>query len=214
MKKYITKKTILALGLITLISIIIAVIFTSKKAHLTIISSLPASKTQNVRLGLPIILELNQAVNASLIKVQSTPEENWDISNRDQDTVILSHKLAFHPNTTYNLEILSEDKIIYSLEFTTEKSQGDIRLIQTIEEKMKEEYPLSKQTPYIQPNYLVVYSVPMTLEITLKNPNLTSAEVIAEVKSWVTSVGGDASAHKYVIGTDPLPSPTITNLIP
>ena len=42
--------------------------------------------------------------------------------------------------------------------------------------------------------------------IALKNPNLTSAEAIDEVKSWITANGGDAGAHKYVVSYKPLPT--------
>ena len=61
---------------------------------------------------------------------------------------------------------------------------------------MARDYPLATKVPYENNDIKIVYSAPMALEITLKNPNLTSAEVIEAVKSWVTQNGGDADAHK------------------
>ncbi len=72
-----------------------------------------------------------------------------------------------------------------------------------MKDELARDYPLAQKLPYSTPDYRVVYSSPMTLEITLKNSNLTSVEVIDEIKSWVTKNGGDVANHKYVIAPAP-----------
>ena len=199
MKKYLTPKTILVFGLITLTTFIAAVFLSLKQSRAAVVVSIPKSNAINVRLGQSILLDFNQEINADYLEIQSIPEESWEISNQDSDTIILAHKLAFHPSTNYILNIFAEAELVHSLTFTTEKSQGDIRLIQTIEDKMKIDYPLSKKLPYETARFKVVYSAPLTLEITSKNPNLKSQELIDAVKSWVIQNGADASTHKYIV---------------
>lgn len=199
MKKFITLKTIIILAVVVFVFFLYTVFVGNKQPGLTIVSTVPIANARNVDLGQTITLNFSQEINPSTLRFESNPEENWEITKTNNTNIVLYHKLAFHPSTTYTINIFLKDSMVYSLVFTTQESQGDVRLIQTIEEKMKIDYPLSKLTPYNQPGYSVVYISPLTFEITLKNPNLTSAEVINEVKSWVAQNGGDTSAHKYVI---------------
>lgn len=133
--------------------------------------------------------------------ISSTPTFNFTLTSENQNTISATHSLAFQPATTYVITITLNDKVLQTHSFTTLATQEDPLLIQSMNEELARDYPLAQKLPNSTSFYRVVYSSPMTLEITLKNSNLTSAEVIDEVKSWVEKNGGDVSAHKFVITT-------------
>ena len=133
------------------------------------------------------------------LSIKSSPPINFKLEILNQNAIIATHSLAFQPATTYAVTLYWKDQIILTHSFTTIKSQEDPLLIQNMKDELARDYPLAQKLPLNTTQYRVVYSAPLTLEISIKNPNLTSAEIIEEVKSWVAQNGGDSSAHKYVI---------------
>ena len=185
----------LALGLVACLYLLLQ----EKPAlPLTIQGSTPADQQTGVDLFAPISVTFNSALDPNLLSVTSLPPETWTITPENASTYEFAHKLALSPSTKYLLTFTYQGQSL-SLTFTTQKSQGDPRLIQTIKEQMSIDYPLANLTPYETNLYRVVYSAPLTLEITLKTAVTTSDQAIAEIKSWVRNHGGDSSTHQYIV---------------
>lgn len=212
-KRFLILLTVIALG--TLIFSILS--STSKLATLPkAINSIPKPDAKNSDVFSSVFIQYDKDVLVDDLSVVSTPSEDWSLKQTNKTSIEISHKLALHPSTKYELIVSWKSRPLVPLIFTTQASQGDPRLVQTLTEELNRDYPLSKQTPYTNDAYYVVYSAPMTLEITIKNENILPEKAFSEIRAWVTSVGGDADAHKYVINDEPLPSaaPTITTTPP
>lgn len=212
---FLNKKFLIITGIIVCLTFIYSLLITNKNQNQTpqIINSVPTKNSQNFDVFLPLSLVFDKDVITSDLRITSSPQENWELSQIDRNTITISHKLALRPSTKYSLLLTWKNQPLDSFVFTTRASQGDPRLVQTLTEEFNRDYPLAKKTPYISDAYYVVYSAPMVLEITIKNPAITPEKAFSEIRAWVTSVGGDANAHKYVISDKPLPStlpPTFT----
>lgn len=210
MKKYLNRKNIIIFSIVTLIALIFSLFYKPKPPLPQLISSSPISNAQRVSLTDSIQLKFDQDIDSTRLVIKSSPPEDWSIQvGNDNSTIILKSKKYLQVETSYSLSILYGDKSVSTLNFKTIPQQGDPRYTQGVLKEMDRDYPLAVKLPYNTPSYRVVYSAPLTLEITLKNQNISSATAIGDIKAWVTQNGGDASSHKYVIGTDPLPSPAI-----
>ncbi len=113
--------------------------------------------------------------------------------------IAIRSKQYLRVDQQYTLNLSYNGDLIYTLSFKTLRQQSDPRYVQEVNNEMARDYPLATKLPYESPVFTIRYSSPLTLEITVKNPNLTTQEIIDEVKVWVTQNGGDTSAHKYVI---------------
>lgn len=210
MKQFFHKKTILVLLLgITLIMIVVSLVYKPIRPLPTIISTSLTTNSTKVNYFDPVWLKFDQSINPSLISIKSIPEESWSVGlvEGDPTSIVLNHARYFHVNTDYSLTIFYDSQQINVLKFRTAPQQNDPRYVQEVNSGMARDYPLATKIPFENNSFKIVYSAPLTLEITSKNPNLKSQELIDEVKSWVTQNGGDASAHKYVVAS-PAPSPT------
>lgn len=201
MKKFFNKKTILILLAITLVAVVVSFVYKPVNPLPKVISSSITTNTTKVNYFDPIQLKLDQSISPAKISVKSVPEELWDITSAEGDptTILLNHTQYFRVNTNYSLTIFYDNQQISVLTFKTAPQQNDPRYVQEVNNEMARDYPLATKVPYETNNYSVVYSLPLTLEITLKNFDLSEDEAIAEVKSWVTKNGGNSAAHKYVI---------------
>lgn len=186
------------LAILTIVSL---VILNRKQAAALpkIVNSDPSFGTTNGDIFKPISLDFNLPVISSDFSITSAPPENWTISQSGSASILLTHQQILHPATLYTLNLTWQNKPLPPLTFTTQLAQGDPRLVQELTEELTRDYPLARFTPYETSNYKVVYSAPMTFEITIKNPNLKSDEVVTEIKAWVTQNGGDVSAHKFIV---------------
>lgn len=199
LQKIITsKKFLISLSLLTLFVVISSIIKT-KTAVPELISSSPANNSTNFSVVGPIELKFNSTISASDFLLSSIPEMTWALQQQDGFSLTASHTATLQAKTQYVLKISWRNKIINTITFNTEATQTDYELIKNVKKEVNRDYPMAMFTPYSTSGYLVVYSTPLTLEITIKNPNLTRGEVIDEVKSWVTENGGDVAAHKFVI---------------
>lgn len=199
MKILTNKKFIIFLGLVTLVIFITSLFYKPTPPLPEVTQSVPTPNATKVNHFDTINLQFNQTIDPSLISVSSTPQEEWIVSSTDKDTISLKPKQYFHVDTTYVVNVSYSQQLVYSLNFKTAHQQSDPRYAQEVVSEIKRDYPLAVKTPYETDNYSVIYSTPLTLEITLKNNNLGPSDIIAEVKAWVTKNGGDPIAHKYVI---------------
>lgn len=201
------KKYLVLLAILSLSSFLFSFFVTKK---LALVSSIPANNSNLNIFTQPILLQFNQSINLGDFKFQISPEEPFTPSQDEKTRIILTFSKVFQINTNYLLTIFYKGKQMDQINFNTNipsNTQYDARFLEDVQNNMDNKYPLMAKTPYETKDYRVVYSAPLTLEITLKSSNLTSSDAISAVKSWVTQNGGDSMAHKYVIGTGPIPSP-------
>jgi hypothetical protein len=213
MKKLLTKKYIIILGIIAFLFLIFSLIYKPIEPLPQLLTSLPAQDSQKVSLTDPVRLKFDQEVDPSLLTITSTPTEEWFIqAGDDKSIIILKSKQYFHVETKYVINISYKNEPISTLNFKTIAQQGDPRYTQEVLSEMDRDYPIAVKLPYTSNLYRVIYSAPMTLEISIKNDNILPEKAFSDIRAWVTSVGGDADAHKYVISDEPLPSaaPTVT----
>ncbi len=200
MQKYLTIKNLFLLTAVTIIAYVIAVVLKALNPVLPkIISSNPANNSANVTAVDSIILKFDIPVSGNRLAISSTPTESWQINQVDTQEVSLNHSQYLLSNTNYSIVISYKGKQIGALDFKTLGGGADPRYYQQIQATIDHDYPLGIKLPYETAQYRVVYSAPMTLEITIKNPNISSTDAITDIKTWVTSVGGDAAAHQYVV---------------
>jgi len=212
MKKMLSNKKFLIVLAILAVGTMIYSFLPKKIITPTLLSSTPIEKSTKASVFDPLKFTYDQPVLLSKIKATSIPEENWNIEQDSPTSIILTHKRFLLTNQPYVVNIYYNDKLANTLSFTTKAEQNDPRYLQTVQATMDRDFPLALKLPYSTDSYRVVYSAPMTLEISIKNPNILPDKATSDIKSWVTSVGGDASAHKYIISDKPLPSSTPTGI--
>jgi hypothetical protein len=200
MKQYLTLKNLLIVAILLGIISFIIYLFSLLSPKLPIIiKSLPKHNSLQNSVTNPLIIQFDAPVIFSDFTIISTPKEDWTISQVDNQTISINHQKYLFSNTKYMITLSYKGRPLPDYVFTTAAGQSDPRFLQDIKLKMDMQFPLMAITPYNTSQYRVVYSAPLTLEITIKNRNLTTVEAIDQVKSWVTKNGGDADSHKYVI---------------
>jgi hypothetical protein len=200
MKKLLNKKVLIILSIVTLLFLIFSLFYKPRPPLPKLLSSLPTQGSQKVLVTDVIQLKFDEGVDPSLLTANSNPPEDWSLQTGNDSTIaVAKSKQLLRVETAYSLSILYGGQLVSTLNFKTIPQQGDPRYTQQVIQEMARDYPLAKFIPYDTPLYRVVYSAPMTLEITLKSPTISRAQAISDIKSWVTSIGGDASAHQYVI---------------
>ncbi len=167
----------------------------------TITTFNPVDRAQNIDLRSSLSYSSNNPLILSEISITSSPSLELELILQNTNTLIATHNLAFQPSTLYTISLAWRGQNILTHTFTTLKSQEDPLLIQNMKDELERDYPLAQKLPLKTTQYRVVYSSPLTLEITLINPNFSSEEIIEDVKSWVTQNGGDVSSHKFTIAT-------------
>lgn len=200
---------LIVLGLISL-SIIL---WPSPKLSLTVVSQKPTEGETKFSVYESPTFTFNQEVFAEDFSVNSIPEENWQITQLSPDTIALTHKLYLQVNHDYQLTLTHRSGFSTATHFTTKAEQNDPRYLQGVQADMDRDYPLATSFPYETNLLSAIYSAPLTIQITIKSPYLTSSQAIAQMKSYISGKGGDASVHKYiVIPASPLPSPSTAPL--
>lgn len=185
-----------ALGILSLIFYFLSL---KSPSYPKVLSFSPNDKSVSVDLRANPIYQIDKEVILSDLTLTSSPNINFQLTESNSKTFVATHTLAFQPSTTYTLTLSWQGQTIQTHSFTTLKSQEDPLLIQNMKDELAHDYPLAQKLPYTTDSYRVVYSAPMTLEITLKDNNLGPSDAISEIKSWVTKNGGDSTTHKYVI---------------
>lgn len=203
------RKKIVIAGIIVVLILMVGIVIylLNKKApttSLAITSSVPTNNASNVDVFGSITLTFNQEVNADDLTVTSDPSEIWTIAQVSKNSVRINHKLYLRVATKYKLAILRGTDVAGTLNFETAHDQNDPRQLQNLQTQLDENYPLASSTPYKTPNYRIIYSAPLTLEIDLTGP-ISSQGAITQVQLWVKSHGVDPSTHKYIVVS---PSPT------
>lgn len=193
---------IAATVILAIIYVIALIFFKLNPPIPRLITSSPTDQAKNVALATIPAFEFDKSIDLADVAVISSPKTSWTLTQTKSTTIIASHSPDFQPATEYTLSLTWKNKPLTSLVFTTLKSQVDPLLLQSMKDELARDYPLARFTPYKTNNYRVVYSAPMTFEISLKNANLKSSEAIDEVKAWVTRNGGDVSTHKFTVITE------------
>lgn len=202
MNKFLTPKILITFAIIVFVVLIIALFYKPATPLPQVLSSIPTPNAKKVNLVDPLKIKFDQNVDPSRITITSTPSEEWSITHGDDNsTIILKSKQFLRVETNYSLAILYDAKPISTLNFQTIAQQGDPRYTQGVLQDMARDYPLSTKLPYDTSLYHVVYASPLTLEITIKNKNVSSLKAIDDIKSWVKSLGADPSTHQYAIAT-------------
>ncbi len=200
MQKLLNKKYILIFSIITFIALLLSLFYKPPMPLPVVLDSKPTSGSIKVNYFDQIFFKLDQIIDPSLIKAVSIPEENWSI-NSDGPSLILKSEKYLRVATDYTLTLLYQDKDIYTLKFKTLSQQSDPRYAQEVGVQMKRDYPLAAKLPFENSNYYIIYLSPLTIEIKIKNSDLSAGEALEEVKSWITQNGGDVVAHKFTIAT-------------
>lgn len=175
----------------------------------TLLNSDPTQNAQNVDLFAPIVFKFSSPLTGLVLTASSQPSLPWDIQLTAPDTLTLSHSLALTPSTDYEVTLNAGSEIITTLSFTTQNAQGDPGFVQRLRKEMLEDFPLADHVPYETAQFLIYYTAPHTLQIDIKNPTLSPAQAIGQVKSWVNSYGLAINSHQYSTASVP-PSPSST----
>jgi len=193
-------KYVVGLIILTVISLVFAYFYHPSPIILEV---KPTNGTNLANLRTPITIIFNKPVDINKIKILLVPEEKFDTTQPTNNSIILNFPNFLPLNRQYSINIIYDKKSLGTFSYSTSNNnvQFDANLIQEVENDRKINYPLLFKLPYTTSNYSAGYSAPLTLEITPLNPNLTSSEIIDEVKSWVKQNGGDVTAHKFVVAT-------------
>ena len=199
------KKFLIFLAILAIGTLLFTLLSSQKNLHQLpqITSSNPAADSVEADIFTPIIIQFDKSILVDDFSLLSSPEENWSLKQDSQNSLMVSHSLALHPSTKYDLVLSWKGRPLPTLSFTTHSSQGDPRLVQTLTQELKRDYPLASLTPYEDFGFSAVYSAPLTLEITITNPSVDQADAIAATKDWVKGQGFVSSTHQYVIAPPP-----------
>ena len=201
--KYLNRKIVIVLGIMTVIVVLFSVL-NPKKPKL--VSSYPKDGGSLSDFRAPITLQFDRQVNPADFTFTLSPEEKFNIATRDRYTINLNFVEPLRVQTKYDLKVSYRKRDLLELNFSTPETQRDLRFNLQVKNDMDAKYPLMSQTPYETSFIKTEYSDVLTLKITLKNPEITSAEAIELVKKWVAENGGDPNAHKYIIAVPSSPT--------
>jgi hypothetical protein len=166
--------------------------------NLEVTSSSPANGDAGVSVFDPFTVTFNEPADFLTVTAVSDPTEQWVVTQASPNSVKIDHKLYLRVATNYTLTILQHGNPIGKIVFRTANEQNDPRFLQGLQVERDKKYPLLSLTPLETAKYRIVYSAPLTLEVSLK-VSADSQEAIEEVRSWVKSRGIDPSTHKYVV---------------
>ncbi len=169
-----------------------------------IVSSTPINGGTIGSIDSPITIAFDRQVNFQDFAFTLVPEEQLETTFQNDKSISLKTIKPLRYKTAYSLNIKYKTKSLSVISFTTTvppNTQFDARLIDDVVTQRNTQFPLLLKTPYENSNYKIYYISPLTIEIKIKNSDLSAGEVLEEVKSWVTQNGGDVSSHKFTIAT-------------
>lgn len=193
-----SKKFLAVFAIVTIVVFVFSFFGPSLKSPI-ITKTTPQNNAKNVSVIAPIELVLTGTYDIQKITMTSVPETEWNITESTQNTIIGKHTKPLLQNTLYLVNIYWGGESIHKFNFTTENTQTDYELLKKLDDELARDYPLAKIIPYDTPSFRMIYVAPLSFEITVKNPNLTSTEVIGEAKKWVKDNGVDPDKHDYTI---------------
>lgn len=191
------KKFLLGFGLLAILTFILSLVLRPLAPLPEVVRTSPTDRSTKVNYFDTIAYSFNQDIDPGLLKLSSVPEENWQQNPQNSRTVSYAPAQYFQVNTQYSLTLTYNDQPIHTLTFTTLPQQSDPRYVQEVNNELKRDYPLAVKTPLDRPGFSVVYSHPLTLEITLKAGFDERSEVINTVRDWVKENGLDPDSHTY-----------------
>lgn len=191
------KKFLIIFGLITLVVFIVSLTIKPPTPLPEVIKTTPIDRSTKVNYFDKISYVFNSDLDPNLLSLTSIPEENWQKSPKNTREVIFNSAQYLQVNTEYTLTLSYNQTPIHKLTFTTLPQQSDPRYVQEVNNELKRDYPLAVKTPLERPGFSVVYSKPLTLEITLKEGVDERGEIINAVRDWVKENGLDPDSHTY-----------------
>lgn len=191
------KKLLIGFGIFTLLFFIASLILKPATPLPEVIKTNPTDHSTKVNYFDSISYTFNQDIDPNLLKLTSIPEENWAFQPISARSASFSPAQYFQVNTQYSLSLSYNNHPIHTLTFTTLPQQSDPRYVQEVNNELKRDYPLAVKTPLDRPGFSVVYSKPLTLEITLKEGVEERSEIINTVRDWVKENGLDPDSHSY-----------------
>lgn len=191
------RKFLITLAIITLSTFIISLVLKPSAPLPEVIKTSPIDRSTKVNYFDKISYVFNSDLDPNLLTLTSIPEENWQKSPKNTREVIFNSAQYLQVNTQYILTLSYNQTPIHTLTFTTIPQQSDPRYVQEVNNEIKRDYPLAVKTPYDAPGFSVVYSKPLTLEITLKESVDERSEIINAVRDWVKENGLDPDSHTY-----------------
>ncbi len=197
MNQAIKIRLIWGLGILTLVAVVISLIYNPATPLPQVITSSPTQNSKKVNYFDTIKIKFNEPLNTNLLTASSIPEEVWEISEERGNIINLKSKQYLQVDKDYTLNLSYDNKPLYSLSFKTIPQQSDPRYAQEVMSEIERDYPLSTKLPLETPGYSVLYSIPLNLEITLKNDEATKEEIVDAVRSWVQKNGRDPDSHTY-----------------
>ncbi|MBL7150900.1 Ig-like domain-containing protein [Candidatus Microgenomates bacterium] len=184
-----TKNLIIILVLI-ISALIIFNLFVKKQQPIQIISTVPVNGAENVEVDASLKIYFNR--EPKIFSVISSPE--IDYSTQINKTIaVLTLNQSLKPETKYSLTVISQEKEIYSLSFTT-RAQTEAEIIEEEMAITKELYPLINFIPYETENFKIAYEAPLLLLVKMKKEN--NEKIKKEVLDWIRSKKVDPSTHK------------------
>lgn len=191
------KKIIIGLAVFVLIFTIISLIIKPAAPTPKIISTIPPDGSKDIDFNQEITIRFDQSLDSTQLSLSSDPEANWKIKKTEANLVTFYSDKYLLINTPYSLELKYKNSSIYKFDFTTIDQQDDPLYIKEVNDEIARDYPLALKTPLERPGFSVVYSKPLTLEITLKNQGASKDEIINSVRDWVKENGLDPNSHSY-----------------
>lgn len=192
------QRVFITLALVLILFFAITLFITSRPTPPTITQTNPTDYATKVSLYDNLKITYNKPLSSSEIIYSLTPKTTLSVSE-EKNSHILAPAQPLQPSTEYRLQITWNGQELKPLIFTTAASQTDPILIENIKTELERDYPLGQKLPLNKPGFRVVYSSPLTLEITLKNEGAERDEVINAVRDWVKENGLDPDGHTYTI---------------
>jgi len=205
------KIALIVVGVLIFLNIIVSIIRTLFPGLPPITSVSPPHNANKIVLNQPVVINFKQSIQVADFSLTSEPSLSWDIAQTNANTITFIHSLDFQPSFTYTLNLTWKNKSYPPIVFTTMASQVDPLFIKQTNDELARDYPLAQKLPVETPGYRIVYSAPMTLEVSLKKSTITQEEALGYARDWVKEQGMEPSTHKYVV-SDTLyipPSPAI-----
>lgn len=224
------KIALIIVGVLILFNVVVAINNTLFPSLPPISSTSPSNNATKIVLNQPVVISFKKPIQVTDFLFTSDPSLSWDLTQTSANTITASHSLDFQPSSTYALNLTWKNRAYSPIIFTTMVSQVDPLFIKQTNDELARDYPLAQKFPYETPGFRIVYSAPLTLEISLKNKNITDEEAFAYARQYVKDNGLDPSTHKYIISdalyippspavapakaglTSPSPSPSATEI--
>lgn len=179
------------LSYLAIIIIVLSFVNSLLKLELRVQEALPLQKNQ---------VDLNQSFGFTFNKkpknITITTSPVFEFEQRiDKKKLTIIPKQKLEQETRYIIFIKQRGKEIFKYSFTT-RGSTETEMVELDTQITLEEYPLAYELPLETEKYSVIYTDPLTLQITIKTGTKTQIE--KEIIDWVKEKEVDPATHKFV----------------